>query len=110
MTEQYLFRRVNIPGAPRAVVATATIQATTDDNFLQVDVTAGSQNVRLPLAQEMPGIKITVQKSDASLNGVSVIPLAPNVINPANPSLGAQFDNATCVSDGTNWNVIAENP
>lgn len=110
MTEQYLFRRVNIPGAPRAVVATATVQTTTDDNFVQVDVSGGSQNVRLPLAEVMPGIKLTIQKSDATGNVVAVIPLAPNVINPANPSLTAQFDNVTVVSDGTNWNVIGEQP
>ncbi len=106
MSDQFLFKRINTPGVGRAIVATASVQATIDDKFLQIDVAAGSQSAYPPPAEQMPGMKLIIQKSDASNYVVPVIPLAPNVINPKNPLLIGQYAATVIISDGRNWNVI----
>lgn len=78
--------------------------------IIPVDATAGVRSFELPNAVNMAGYTITISKSDASGNAVTVTGYLGQTINGgASVSLASQYKRVTVVSDGANWLVTQSN-
>lgn len=86
-----------------AASITANYDVTTGDANVLVDATAGPVTVRLlPLIANPP--PVTIRKTDASANAVTVAARVGDTINGGpNISLATQYESASCVNDGTEW-------
>lgn len=84
-----------------------------DDQVYSIDATAAARTRALPDATTCRGAKITVIKSDASANAVTVTAATgQTILDTAGASLTniltAQGKAITVVSDGVGWLVIAK--
>lgn len=87
----------------RATSATTVTHATTDEVIL-ASGGSGAVTVNLVTAIGNTGLRLTVVKSDAGANAVTLDGNSSETINgAATLALAAQFDRATIVSDGANW-------
>lgn len=83
-------------------VVTDDTTATVNDGTILGDATLGPVDVTLPLAADAMNVTLTVIKSDASGNAVTVVGTVSGVVDPA---LAAQYDSTTIRScgSGTTW-------
>ncbi len=115
MTDQYHSTNINNPRLPRQivfVVALSTAGLTVDDGLVTVVATLFAGTLRLPLASEVPGLSISIQKIDISANTVTVIPIpgsGDSLLAVAGTNvLGAQFASRTYTSDGVSgWSLVS---
>ncbi len=91
---------------PRVVSVTSTYSITDIDSIILANATSGSVTTTLPDATTVMGKHITVKKTDASANAVTV---AGTIDGAVNYSLSAQNDYISIVSDGTAWHIISNN-
>lgn len=100
----------------RGPIATALVSKTsaytivaTDSNIL-ADATGGAFQVTLPTAVGIIGREYTVKKTDASANAVTVGTTSSQTIDGSTTyALSLQYRYLKVVSDGANWQVIANN-
>lgn len=89
------------PSGSRTVTANSNFLVT--DSTLLVDATAGPVTITLPSAGAY-GTEATIKKIDASANAVTIAVQPGDTINGGpSISLPAQYDEATCVTDGADW-------
>lgn len=89
----------------REINASETLED--DDYLVLVDATAGAVTATLPTAASKEGSKVTVKKTDVSVNAVTVEGDGSETIDgAANVSLAAQYDSVTVASDGTEWWIV----
>lgn len=86
------------PANVRTVKAATTI--TVNDDLLLCDATAGAFPVTLLPANQCQFLEVTIKKSDASGNAVTISGTLDGVLN---PTLAAQYKSKTVQSDGTSW-------
>lgn len=78
--------------------------ATTRDQTIAVDATAGAVTVTLPAADQVAAFIVTVVKIDASAHVVTIGATSSGVTN---PTLTAQYDSITVQSIGTEYLTVA---
>lgn len=93
-------------GDPTLRKVTATFAVERTDRTVLVDATAGAVTANLPPAASCPGFSVTIKKTDASGNAVTV-DAAETIDGAANYPLAAQWDSVTVQSDGTNYVILA---
>lgn len=101
-----LFTAARYPQVTSTSASPYTVLAT--DEIILMDATAGARTVNIPSAATARR-QITIKKTDASGNAVTVTPAAGNIDAAATYSLSALNRYVTVVSDGSNWKVIANN-
>lgn len=86
-------------------VVTADTTATVNDGTILADATLGPVAVTLPTAAEAMNVTLTIIKSDASGNAVTVVGTVSGAVDPA---LAARYDSTTIRScgSGTSWEWI----
>lgn len=92
------------PTSPATVIGSGSVSAyviSPYDSYLGMDATAGSVSKALPAATAWTGRKITVKKTDASVNTITITGAVDG-----SSVLSAQYQFATFTSDGTNINLI----
>jgi hypothetical protein len=86
------------------VSKTNSYLATTDDNFIEMDVTADNKEVTLPTAIGNTGLLLTIKKTDVTAHTVTVITTGAQTIDgDPNFVLTNQWDTVAVVSNGANW-------
>jgi hypothetical protein len=81
------------------------------DDFIYVDATGGARTVFLPAAAYMSGRVITVKKTDASGNTVTLDGNGAETIDgAATLVISTQNHARTVISDGVNWRIIGTYP
>lgn len=79
----------------------------TKEDFLFCNATAAPFAVTLPNATLFHGKTIVVKKTDASLNTVTVTPVAAQTIDGAATFvLSSQYETVSIISNGTNWMIV----
>lgn len=85
---------------------TQAVELTTQDGITLVDATASSIAVTLPDVRVATGQSLTVKKTDASGNAVTVTAAGTALIDGASTfPLTAQWQSVTVQSDSLNWYV-----
>ncbi len=100
-------------GTARTVQAvTAAVTLGTMDDLCTVNATSAPVVVTLPAARAGSGATLTVIKTDASANAVTVTPAGSDTVGGAATwPLTAQNQSVTLVGDGgTNWLVVGGGP
>lgn len=102
-------RAYRIPVALAAKVAAYPIVVADENSLIQVDATAGVLTATLPtVASVDDGWTVTVMKSDASGNAVTVEGNGAETINgAANRTLSSQYQVESYMRDGSEWKVIS---
>jgi len=86
-----------------ALSATTTLTASTSDAVYLVDASGGAVTVKLPDPSTVSN-KITIKKTDAAANDVTVDAHASETIDgAATDTISTQYESASYVTDGTNW-------
>lgn len=87
----------------RAVIAATT--ATVNDGTILVDATAGATSITLPAASTVMNMTVTIIKSDASGNAVTLVGTVSGVVN---PTIAGRYGVRTIRScgSGTTWEWI----
>lgn len=97
-------RQINTKPPVTTVTASRTIKA--DAGFLLVDATAGAVTITLPPAREAIGFVITVLKTDAGGNAVTIDGSGAETINgAATKSTTTQWAGWAITSNGAAWFV-----
>lgn len=91
---------------PSVVSVTSAYSATDLDSIVLVNATSGAVTVTLPDETVVQGKQLTIKKTDASGNAVTV---AGTIDGAVNYSLAAQNKYISIVSDGTAWHIISNN-
>jgi len=99
---EFLKAEVEAAGTTVAlVVKTAAYSAVSGDVVL-ANATGGAFAVTLPVPAA--GVKVSVKKTDASANAVTVSPHASETIDGASSVvISTQYESDDFLSDGTNW-------
>lgn len=85
----------------------AAYTATTGDDVVLADSSAGAYTVGLYTAVGNSGKTIRIKKTDTSVNLVTVDPNSTETIDGSTTlKLSTQYESITLVSNGTNWNLI----
>lgn len=88
-----------------SLTAAGTVADGTRQALVLCDATTAAFTVTLPTAAA--GLPVTIKKTDASANAITVAtPGAETIDGAASTSVGTQWDYVTVVSDGTNWFVV----
>lgn len=100
------------PSSGSLAVSTKTgaYTVTSSDDFLIGDATSGAFTFTLPAAASNTGKVLRFQKSDTSSNELTIDGNASETIGGTlTRKVAVRYDNITIVSDGTNWQVLANN-
>lgn len=85
-------------------------QVAATDGTIRADATTGPQTYPLPAASSVSGKCYTIKKVDASANGVTVAAAGTDRIDGAvSYALTAQYKYVTVQSNGSGWDVVANN-
>lgn len=88
------------------VVSKTTNYVTTYDEFVNCDTTLGGFSVTLPTAIAASGKMLTVRKTSADLNLVTVLTVGGQLINGSSTlEIVGQYTAIVLISDGVNWAV-----
>lgn len=91
-----------------ATVVTTTYAVVLSDRVLLADATGGAFTITLPAAADAAERTVTIKKTDASANAVTVDGAGSETIDgAATYSLAAQYDTVALWSDGSAWHVLA---
>lgn len=95
----------SLPGTVSTKTATYTIVDSDLGSLILVDATSGAITVNLTAASTLGnGFKVSVKKSDASTNAVTIDPNSSETINGFSTLvLSDKFDCVQLVCDGSNW-------
>jgi hypothetical protein len=85
---------------------TTTYSALATDGVILADATAGTWTLTLPPVSS--GRSLTVKKTDATANVITVVPASGTIDGRASDVLVTQYMTCTYVSDGVNWYTIGE--
>lgn len=114
MTLQYPVSNINDPLPPSLLTTPFAITPrplTPDNGFVSIDATGGGETVELPPANGVSVLEITIQKSDATVNAITIIAAMGDTINGTAGPLIAQWQSVTLLNDGVStWNVIETQP
>ena len=90
----------------RATTST-TVNVSSLDDLVSVDATSGNTTVNLPAAASVPGKSITLKRTDASTNSVTIDPNSSELIDGlSTKKLIVQKEIYVVVSDGTGWQIV----
>src|SRR5207253_1542915 len=89
---------------PNVVSKTANYTAAGFDVVL-CDATSGSFTITLP-SVSVNGRKVTVKKTDASVNTVTISPASGTIDGAASLVISTRWVSYDVIADGTNWYVI----
>jgi hypothetical protein len=90
---------------------TATASLGTNKSIVLADATSGAITLNLPAASSNNGRQVTVKKTDASVNAVTVDGSGGETIDGSTTyALPAQNDYVTILCDGTGWQVTGSGP
>lgn len=91
---------------PRAFTRPTTAATTVSalDDLILADATGGPFTVTLPPADRVKDLRVTIKKTDASANAVTV---GGTVDGTANPTLATRYKSMTVQSDGITWHKLA---
>ena len=92
-----------------AKVSTTTTPytATSADDVILIDATAGAKTVNLPAAAGASEKVYIIKKTDSSFNAVTIDPNASETIDGSTTTtINTQFESITIQSDGTNWQLL----
>jgi hypothetical protein len=78
--------------------------------FLECDTTNGSFTITLPDAMRVHDMEITLKKTDAAANTVTVVALGGLIDGATSTTLATRWGSKTLYSDGHNWYIIAVVP
>ncbi len=96
---------VQQPSGVRAEAA--AYQAVVTDGLITVDANSAPVTVTLPPAADQPNCEISVKKTDASANAVTVDGYSTETIDgSATYSLTTQYQSVTVKSNGTAWWIV----
>ncbi len=100
-------RAFHFPNAPAAKTGNYTVVLADQNALITVDATAAARTVTLPtFASVFAGFSVTIQKSDTSVNIVTVDGNGAETINgDATKILRNPYDSITVTSDGSDWKV-----
>lgn len=85
---------------------TTTYAATTDDDFIPCNAASGAFTVTLYAASGNSGRRITLKKTDSTLNQVTIEGNGTETIDGAlNKKLSTQYETITLECDGSNWYI-----
>lgn len=88
-------------------VTTTPITATVDDHLILADATAGAITINLVAVSSAAGKTLTVVKTDASGNAVTLDGNASETINGATThALAAQYNRVRIFCNGTAWIIL----
>lgn len=86
----------------------ASINTNSANVFYACDATAAQVNAQLPAASTCNGMRVGLKKVDATANLVAFVPFGTDKIDGATTyGLSTQYATAVLVSDGTNWQIVA---
>jgi exoribonuclease R len=86
---------------------TADYTATVNDSFIPVNATSGAVTVTLKPAGEAEGKRLTVKKTDASANAVTIDGDGSETIDDATTVvMNSQYESICVLSDGVEWWVV----
>jgi hypothetical protein len=95
-------------GAVNVVPITSAHTLELGESLVLADAAGGAITVTLPAAAQYKGFQFIVQKTDSSVNAVTLDGNAAETINGAATFvLGAQYECVTIVSNGTGWLITA---
>lgn len=95
-------------GDPTVKPVTTTYTVDRTDSTVFCDATSAAFTVTLPPAAACKGFTVTIKKTDASANAVTVEGNASETIDgAANVSLADQYDTVKVQSDGTNFLILS---
>lgn len=96
--------------APVPVEGESTITTSRTNRYVLVDATSGAVTVNIYNSASYGSQPITVKKTDASGNAVTLVADYGNTIDgAASVALSSQYDFVTLVPQATNWWVVATN-
>lgn len=96
--------------AHRVISRTTLYTATGFEDAILCSASGGAYTITLPAASVVKGKTLTIKKTDASANAVTVDGNAAETIDgAATYALAAQYKYVTMVSDGANWHIVANN-
>jgi hypothetical protein len=100
-------RAFHFPNAPAAKTGNYTVVLTDQNALITVDASGAVRTVTLPtFASVFAGFSVTIQKSDTSVNTVTVDGNGAETINgDANKVLRRPHESMTVTSDGSDWKV-----
>lgn len=91
-----------------AIPKTATSAGAQTDAIIPCDATSAAFTLTLPPAVALSGKMVWIQKTDASLNVVTIAGNSPEKINGASTiKLSTQYEIVCLYSDGSNWFLIS---
>jgi len=94
--------------APHSVNAAYAVTAA--DDVILGNATSAPFAVTLPTAVGLAGQRFTIKKTDVSANAVTVATTSSQTIDASTTyALSAQWKYVAAVSDGTNWQIVANN-
>lgn len=95
-------------GKKTTIAKTAAYTVAVGDDVVLVDATAAAVTVTLPTAASFKDISVTVKKTDASANAVTIDGNGSELIDgAATKALATQYKSYTVISDGAGWQIIA---
>lgn len=81
--------------------------ATTSDQVILCNATAGAITVNLPTAVGITGRTYHIKKTDSSANAVTIDPNGSETVDGSSTkAINVQYTSYTVVSDGTNWHIV----
>lgn len=80
-----------------------------EGGIINVNASGGARTIELPSSTGMIGYELTIRKTDAVANNVTVQGYSGQTIDGGTVVLGSQYDRVTVRSDGTNWIVVQSN-
>ncbi len=86
-------------------LVTADYAAVITDRILLTDATSSDVDITLPSAATSTGVRITVKKTDSTVNTVDVAS-ADLIDGLASQPITLQYDSFSCVCDGTTWFLV----
>jgi len=111
--EDLVFRlddNINVLSRPTVASVTTTYTATDLDSLILCDATAGAFTVTLPAVAGVSGKKLTIKKTDASGNAVTVDGNGAETIDgAATKSLASQYKYISVISNGAGWFITSLN-
>lgn len=97
-------------GTTKSLAATDTLTLDDRDKTILCDASGGGFTVNLPAAGTCAsGFKVTIKKTDASANGVTIDPSGAQTIDgEATIGLTEEDQAVTFTSDGSNWQILSD--
>ncbi|HLP82630.1 MAG TPA: hypothetical protein VK141_11690, partial [Nitrosomonas sp.] len=88
-------------------IKAANYTLTSSDNVILASAASGAVTMTLPTAVGVTGRTYTIKKTDSSANAVTIATTSSQTIDGVSTTnLVSQYQYATLISDGSNWNIV----